>query len=347
MLDWQQLVHLSDRELARIDIALTNLACAAGLPGSDRIDVGLCLRTLDAWAGQARQFTDRAMPLFYSGRCDYSDSEPRFRIQALITCLQRDLGVRFRLDRRSDDDVFEPADSFLHGILQGQGGTCGSLPVLYTAVGRRLGYPLMLAMTKCHQYVRWDALPGGECFNIEASGDGVSFLPDDYYRTGRYAMPPEAVRACGYLESLSPREELASFLLTRGECWMQEKVYREAVTAYAWANELDPRRGQHAFLTMQALRKWDEQLRARLPSRLFPKLDIGLPAPYFRQMPREVERELIRMRILEGLLDDPDYERRWWQPMRQAPGQRPEGLPAVLRIDYRWDAPARQVALNA
>ncbi len=347
MLEWLQLVRLPDNELARLDVAEVNLACAAGLPGSESIDVGLCLRTLDTWAERTRQFTERVMPMFSRGRCDYPESEPRFRIQAMITYLQRDLGLRFRFDKRSDDAVLEPADSFLHGIIHGEGGTCGSLPVLYAAVGRRLGYPLMLAMTRCHLYMRWDALPWGECFNIEASGDGVSFLPDDYYRTGRYEMPPETIQVCGYLQSLSPREEVASFLRERGECWMQEQVYREAVTAFAWANELDPRRQQHAFLTLQAMQKWDEQLRAQLPPRHFPKLDVGLPPPQFLQIPRELERAIIRMRIMELLLSDPDYEGRWWGPLRQNPNHRPHGLPEQLRIDFRWNYPARQAVLNA
>ncbi len=346
MLDWHQLARLSDRDLARVDIAVTNLACAVGLPGSDHIDVALCLRTLDTWAEQTYGFTERAMPLFHSGKCDYPDSEPRFRIQAMITYLQRDLGLRFRFDKRSAAAVLEPADSFLHGIIQGKGGTCGSLPVLYAAIGRRLGYPLMLAATRCHQYVRWDALPAGDCFNIEASGDGVSFLPDDYYRTGPYEMPPQTVEICGYLQSFSPREELASFLGQRAECWMQERVYGEAVTSFAWANELDPGRQLHAFLARQAMQKWDEELRSLLPPRHFPVLDIGLPARYFAQMPREVERELIRMRIMEGLLRDPDYERRWWAPLRRNPERRPSGLPERLHVDYRWDLSAREAALN-
>jgi hypothetical protein len=337
MLNWQRLVWLSEQELAALDIAQVNLACAAGLPWSERIDVPRCLRTLDAWAEQTRRFTERAMPLFHSGKCDYPDSEPRFRIQAMITYLQRDLGLRYRFDRRSTDAVLEPADSFLHGIIQGQGGTCGSLPVLYAAIGRRLGYPLMLAMSRSHLYVRWDALPWGECFNIEASGDGVSFFPDDHYRTGRFAMPPETVAMCGYLESLSPREELASFLVQRGECWIQERAYNEAATSFAWANELDPRRQQHTFLTLQALREWEKRLRALLPPRHFPVLDIGLPAPYFKQMPREVERGLIRLRVWESLLRDPDYKRHWWGPLRRDPERCPSDLPNRLYVNYRWN----------
>ena len=342
-LQWEKLVRLSDCELAKFDVAAMNLACACGLPDSELIDFGHCLRTLDAWAEQTRRFTERVMPFFESGKSDYPDSEPRFRIQAMITYLQRDLGLRFRLDKRSSDAVLEPADSFLHGIIQGKGGTCGSLPVLYAAIGRRLGYPVTLATTRCHLYARWDALPWGECFNIEASGDGVSFLPDDHYCTGQYEMSAETVEACGYLQSLSPREELASFLAQRGECWMQETVYREAVTSFAWANEIDPRRQQHSFLTFQAMEQWDKQLRAMLPSH-FPVLDMGLPAPYFHRLPREVERELIRMRIMEGLLLDPDNDRRWWTPSRQNPHQRPQGLPEQWRVDYRWNQPRSEVA---
>jgi hypothetical protein len=344
MLNWRRLVWLSEQELAGYDIAVVNLACAAGLPGSERIDVPLCLRTLDTWAEQTRRFTERIMPLFHSGRCDYPDSEARFRIQAMITYLQRDLGLRYRHDKRSADAVLEPADSFLHGIIQGQGGMCASLPVLYAAVGRRLGYPLRLATTRNHAYVRWEAPPGGDCFNIEASGDGVSFFPDEHFRTGRFAMPPETVAVCGYLRSLSPREELASFLRERGECWMQEKEYNEAVTSFAWANELDPGRQQHIVLTLQALREWEKQLRALLPPRHFPVLDIGLPAPYFTRMPREAERVLIRFRVQESVLRDPDYERRWWGPLRREPDRRPSDLPSRLYVNYRWNSSAGEAA---
>lgn len=335
MLDWQSLTQLPDSELSCIDIARINLACAAGLPTTEEIDEDLSLRQLDTWAEQTRHFTDRVLPRFYSGRCDYPDSEPRFRIQAMITYLQRDLGIHYRLDRRSDDVDFEPSDSFLHGIFQNKGGTCGSLPVLYVALGRRLSYPLRLATTRCHLYVKWDDPSSGECFNIEASGDGISFFPDEYYRTGNYAIPPEAIEACGYLESLSPREELASFLLERGECWMQEKDYCQAVTSFAWANEVDPRREQHAFLTFQAMTEWDKRLRSEIPPKYFPKLDIGIPGRQFTQLPHEAEKALIRLKVVEDLLRDPTNERRWWRPLRENPSTRPPGLPDVLRIDYR------------
>jgi hypothetical protein len=339
--DWRLLVRLPDEQLARLDVALMNLACAAGLSGSERIDIERCLTTLDDWANRCRTFTQAVLPHFHRGRCDYPESEPKFRIQAMITHLQRDLGVRYHPGRIRDDAVFQPEDSFLHGIIQGEGGTCASLPVLYAVVGRRLGYPVMLVGTKSHLFCRWDALPNGECFNIEASGEGCSFLPDEHFRTGRFEMPLETVKVCGYLESLSPREELASFLCERAGYWMKLKNYSEATTAFAWANELNPRRFQHGYLTWQALKVWKETLQARLPARLFPKLDLGLPESQFQNLPRELEREMIAQRVLEGLLNDPEYERRWWEPLRRNPTVRPPGLPDVLRVDYRWNLPTR------
>ena len=137
---------------------------------------------------------------------------------------------------------------------------------------------------------------------------------------------------------------LAGFLSQRAHCFMDRKDRQEASTAFAWANELCPGvsghgSGMFSFQTWQALKAWDEELKRRLPGRKFPKLDIGLPAHHFRELPREVEWELIRLRVQQSVLNDQDYERRWWAPLRANPSARPCGLPEVLRIDYRWTQP--------
>lgn len=299
-------------------------------------------------AGQVKDLTARLqgqepptrppaeMPGFRARRCDYPDSEGRFRVQAMVTHLQRDLGMRYHLGRRADDPALRPEDSFLYGVLFGRGGTCGSLPLLYAAVGRRLGYPLRLVTTRGHLFCRWE---GAERFNVEGSGDGVSFFPDEHYRTGRFAMPPETVLACGYLESLSPREEVAGLLCQRGECWAQERNYGEAATAFAWAHELDPRRVQHEALTKQALGRWDESLRNRLPP-FFPRIEATSRDRQFSRMPAEAELVMIRLRVAEQVLNDPALERNWWGPARRSPAERPKDLPTVLKFNYHWTRPA-------
>ena len=282
------------------------------------------------------------MPMFHSGQCDHPESEPKFRIQAMISHLQRDIGIRYHTGRIAEHSAFEAVDHFLHGIFLSDGGTCGNMPVLYTAVGRKLDYPLVLVGTRSHLFCRWD---GRERFNIEGAGEGVSFVPDEHYYSGRFEMPPETVKACGYLESQPPRVELGGFISQRAHCWMDLKNYQEAASSFAWANELapdptDPTRrngGMFAFLTWQALREWDKELHSRLPGRMFPKLDIGIPPAKFRRLPRELEKEMIRLRVQQSIMDDPEYERLWWGPMRKYPFTRPPKLPEVLRVDFRWN----------
>jgi hypothetical protein len=54
--DWRELCKLSDAELAQVDVAEMNLACAAGLP--EAIDYDRCVRTLDYWTALVRDRID-------------------------------------------------------------------------------------------------------------------------------------------------------------------------------------------------------------------------------------------------------------------------------------------------
>ncbi len=60
----------------------------------------------------------------------------------LVMVLQRNLGVRATIIRFNAGpyDATDSRNLFLHGLLTGHGGTCVTMPVLYTAIGRRLGY---------------------------------------------------------------------------------------------------------------------------------------------------------------------------------------------------------------
>src|SRR5262249_55146518 len=122
-------------ELKPEDIAAYHLACAVGLPGSDKIDFDRCFRTLKDMTAKVRAETERLWPFFRKKPKKYRNSEPYFRTLLMITVLQRDMGVRYNPDKISPAATFYLEDSFIHGILQGKGGTCASLPVLYAAVG--------------------------------------------------------------------------------------------------------------------------------------------------------------------------------------------------------------------
>src|SRR5260370_1069847 len=80
MLDWRSLIHLRDAELAQLDIAAVNFACAAGLPGAERIRNDFCLKALDTWATRVKRYTDLAYDQFFrTNPAEYEDSEPLFR----------------------------------------------------------------------------------------------------------------------------------------------------------------------------------------------------------------------------------------------------------------------------
>ncbi len=115
MLSWRDLVFLDEIELAKLDIALVNLACAEGLPGADKIDVDLCVRTLDQWAKQVLWQTNKQMRRYDKDPTSYYNSRNYFRILMMITVLQRDLGVRYNPAKIAPDAPFDTADSFLHG----------------------------------------------------------------------------------------------------------------------------------------------------------------------------------------------------------------------------------------
>jgi hypothetical protein len=333
MLDWYDLVHLPGEELGRLDIAEVNLACAAGLPGTEWMDARLCLDRIKYFAQRVRESTERRLPDFHRRPEHYDDSEAYFRVLNLVTVLQRDLGVRYNPAKIPLEADLDPADTFLFGILQGDGGTCASMPVLYAAVGRRLGYPIKLVRAKRHLFCRWEDVC--QRFNIEATQRGLLCHPDDHYRTGMYACDAEREREFGFLHSLPPREELAGFLSERAFCWHRLGMLREAVECFAWAAELQPERQRAAaYWCMQSHHEWKAAVRKRLPPHV-PMLNLRYPAARrFRAMPENIERLILSLRVLEDFLDDQELGQKLWAPSRQNPGQRPSGMPQQLQVSF-------------
>jgi hypothetical protein len=123
------------------------------------------------------------------------------------------------------------------------------MPVLYVAIGRRLGYPMRLVLAKQHVFCRWD--DGQERFNIEGAGNGgVSYLPDEHYRSWPKPISDAEMKTGEFLKSLTPREELATFLLSRGACLHANERMPEARACLAEAHRLMP----NAMTPMLAMR---------------------------------------------------------------------------------------------
>jgi hypothetical protein len=249
----------------------------------------------------------------------------------LVTVLQRDIGVRYNPDLIDVEAFFaDSGNVFLHGVVQTKMGSCASLPVPYTAVGRRLGYPLKLVKARSHLFARWE--DGQERFNIEATDLGLSSPPDDCYRRGRYAVTPGQEEAGGLLRSMTPRQELAEFLGQRGFCRLDNGQHREAAKCFAWACAVAPANELHAASLWETMRRWDKGLRSSMP-RAFPPIRVNLSQGHFPGLPREWEEPLVWLEVMEGLLRD--------RELHQAlEGSRTAAVSAVApkRIDIDYPA---------
>lgn len=143
-------------------------------------------------------------------------------------------------------------ETFLHGLMDHEdprkafGGNCVSLPVAYAAVGRRLGYPIKLVCAKEHVFCRWEGTDHPnpawrDRFNFDGAGNGFSIDPDEFYLSWPRKTFPDQVKLCGWLESLTPQEELSLFLSSRGAVLSQvDKDFEGALVAFAHSARLRP-----------------------------------------------------------------------------------------------------------
>jgi hypothetical protein len=213
-------------------------------------------------------------------------------------------------------------------------GTCANIPVLYAAVGRRLGYPIKIVRAKgegaIHVFARWDD-SRSVGFNIEATDQGLRCPPDDYYRTGRYPVSPEMEKRGGFLESMAPRGELAFFLAERSHYWKGTGNYRRAAESMAWAASLWPANAFYLNTMKMTPNEWTRGLVARKPKD-FPDIRIRSPFRRFPLLAIEFEHHIFSQEALENLLNDPEKDRIWWEPMRR--GQHLCEAPVQALVDF-------------
>ena len=234
-----EFAEVAPDQLSSADIGRMNLLAARGLPGSEDLDVEAALAELDRWAEHVKFETDRHLYRFHQSPAEYENSEGYFRMLFLIVAIQGDLGVKYNPDRIDEPDFTNSRDLFIHGMIgSDNGGTCVSMPVLYVAVGRRLGYPMHLVVTKGHVFARWD--DGRERINIEGTNRGLSTPDDEYYKNWPYKLTEAEGNNNWYLRSLTSAEELAVFLTHRGYCLEDIGRLDEAQVAYAMANRFAP-----------------------------------------------------------------------------------------------------------
>jgi len=222
--DWtvDALAGLSEEALNRIDPLVVNLSVAQEIPAFANLDVTRCVRTLDNWAAEIRSDIERHRYRFEQNPAQFNNSDIEYKLTWLVS----DVNAVFKIDYDVlDMDFRDPSNLFLNGIVERRRGTCVSMPLLYVALGWRLGYPIRLVNVPLHCFARWD--DGRNRVNIEATGYGQT-QPDDHYER-EFFVTRECRDRGGYLSSLTTRQTLALMLLARAGYWKAHGETRREV----------------------------------------------------------------------------------------------------------------------
>ena len=241
------LLRLASEKFRDVSVLRANLLCAEQLSARNPEDVVASEALVKSWAQHVKAETARHLYRYQQHPAEYENSPGFFRMLMLAVVLAEDYHIHYDPSRvgspgtAEDHDGFfsDPDSVFLTGLLgPDRKGTCSSMPVLYVALGRELGYPLSLVSTKGHLFVRWEG--DGERFNIEATGHGLNRFDDDYYRHWPFEITSEEEQAEGYLRSMSRAEEVAAFLSIRGMCFSEAGKMQQAAEAFEAATRLSP-----------------------------------------------------------------------------------------------------------
>jgi hypothetical protein len=342
----KQLVQLSEPELAALDVAVIQNICAQGLPGAEDLRPESGKQTLDEMARTVGQRTCECEWMFRQKPRQFQNSRAFFQAVALTTVIQRDFGVRTIAEEGLWDKKVGWKDSrnlFLHGLLEGRPGTCSNIPILFAALGRRLGYPLRTVAVPRHQLLRWDDSASGERFNIECTTLGFS-SPSDFY----FAIWPPGAERCRFegttwLKSLTCRQELAHFLIQRACCLNAHQRHGEAADACAWAWRLDAEHRPHLETLETVIAEWKAAVLSRfvLP---YPPVSISGGRLPNSLLPQALERAMISLEVLDDLANDQEFrtviEPRFRHFARTAPARARE---MTITVNYRdqstceWD----------
>ena len=159
-------IGLTNISLDAYDTAEANLNCAVGLPGAEDLNIEQCLVTFDEIAQDVDRiiFLEQNYEQFLDDPAKFHHSQAYFCVVCMISILKTKYGADYQPQWKHvtpetevpDDFGKNAKDQFIHAIINGEGGTCGSLPVYFAAVARRLDMPIRLVKAFRHLFLRWD-----------------------------------------------------------------------------------------------------------------------------------------------------------------------------------------------
>jgi len=259
---FDELLSATSEQLATADIARVNLLCATGLRGAENLDIPECLAKLDRWAEEVRQFTAWNFLHVFKPRTP-RDTPGFFRCWSLVKLLRHHKGLQHALTPpglkpgekyisrstgRGKNSTYYSSDSvFIHGLLgERKLGLCTTFPVLYAAVGRRLGYPLKVALSVSYVFNIWD--DPADSFNIDAGKFHIAAEPDEHFIDTPRPWTDEEKNCGALLRPLNPVEEFGLFLGWRAIHLEVNGRYEEAIELCDMALRLFPNNPVHPWI---------------------------------------------------------------------------------------------------
>lgn len=129
----------------------------------------------------------------------------------------------------------EAETAILSTVLETKRGVCLSLSLLYLAVADEAGIPLHGVSVPGHFFIRYDQ--GGNPLNIETLDRGGATRKDSFYRKQFFVRRGEPF----YLESLTPKMSLASYLSQLGALYLRRGMKEQAIELLEVARAASPR----------------------------------------------------------------------------------------------------------
>lgn len=247
------LAALSDEELERVDVVEMNVSVAREIPGLENLDYARYRRTVDGWTAQFRRWLPMVEHNFHRSPEAYKNDIHFFRLGMLAQFLDRHVGIAYVEDqkqaqvasrkagRKAEVRYTDPGHLLLHGLIDTKRGTCGTMPALHVAIGRRLGWPVGLACVNSHYVCRYD--DGQVVYNIEATDTGRGGFAEgsdkDYIETE--GVSRRAIAVGSDLRKLTAREMLGVFIQSRARHFQDIGKPRLAARDYALAHTLFPK----------------------------------------------------------------------------------------------------------
>lgn len=232
-------------------------------------------------------------------------STPREIVNAMRQAIHQDGGYRYTEQVDAQGIPLNPAELFIHGLLETKRGYCMNLSLLYLIVGERLGLPLYGVGLPNHFLVRYES-PDYRV-NIEATERGDSY-PDSYYET-RFGISAGKGGSAFFMKNLGKKQTLGAYFSNVGMVYYNNKQIRKAVTYLELATAINKKSIEaHNNLgnIYSDLKEYDQAIAQYLlaldadPNNMSTLFNLGIAYSETGEIPKAIESFLQVVQINPG-----------------------------------------------